>query len=205
MKPWQELKPAEKIEAVKMVWHDGISARQIAEKVGAPSRNSIISVFYRNRDVLKQYPLRTIRRPKMSEEERKAREADRVRRYRSRKRRSNVIALRIPTVKHAAGDVVHGAVPVKTVEVPRFRVVSNNVDLMVKDFLAKHGPRRFERGAVTDYVAIVNFLRENGHDLRSKSGGYVLDGKARSWMNVLATVDQIRTRKGLEPIVRRSA
>lgn len=206
MKPWHELKPAEKIEAVKTVWFDGASSRQIAERVGAPSRNSVISVFHRNREALKQYPLRTvIRRPKMSEEERKAREADRVRRYRSRKRRSNVITLLIPAVKRALGDVCHGAAPVKTVEVPRLRVMSNNVDLMVKDFLAKHGARRFERGVTTEYVAIVNFLREHGRELKCASACYKLDGKPTSWVGVLAMVDEIRTRKGLEPIVRKSA
>lgn len=206
MKPWHELKPAEKIEAVKAVWFDGASSRQIAERVGAPSRNSVISVFHRNQEALKQYPLRTIiRRPKMSEQERKAREADRVRRYRSRKRRSNVITLHIPTVKKALGDQTRGIVPVKTVEVPRFRVVRNNVDMMVKDFLAKHGARRFERGATTEYVAVVNFLREHGHELKCASACYKIDGKPTSWVGVLAMVDEIRTRKGLEPIVRKSA
>lgn len=206
MNVWKELSKIEKIEAVKAAWFDGCSSRQIAKAVGAPSRNSIIGMFHRSPEELKRYPLRTVsRRPKMSDEEKRAREVDRARRYRARKRSADIIQLRIPATKRAAGDVCVGCAPVKTVEAPRFRIVSNNVDLMVKDYLTKHGARRFERGATTEYVAVVNFLREHGHELKCASACYKIDGKPTSWVGVLAMVDEIRTRKGLEPIVRKSA
>lgn len=206
MNVWKELSKIEKIEAVKAAWFDGCSSRQIAKAVGAPSRNSIIGMFHRSPEELKRYPLRTVsRRPKMSDEEKRAREVDRARRYRARKRSADIIQLRIPATKRAAGDVCVGCAPVKTVEAPRFRVVSNNVDMMVKDYLTKHGARRFERGVVTDFVAIVNFLREHGHELKGKSAGYVLDGRPKSWAAVLGLVDEIRIGKGLEPILRQSA
>jgi GcrA cell cycle regulator len=46
---WTELSPAEKEAAVEPLWRDGKSAAQIAARLGATSRNSIITVCVRLR------------------------------------------------------------------------------------------------------------------------------------------------------------
>ena len=163
---WRKLPFLEKIERIKAAWTLNCSASMLAEKCGAPSRNSIIGVYHRFPEHMNGYPLRLKygARPDLSPEERRSRRLSYHREY-NRRRKGNVVTLK---PKHTTSP----AKPSPAKERPRLRVVSNNVDLMVKDFLATYGARKFERGATTDYVVIVNFLRDRGYELRGSRGWY---------------------------------
>lgn len=209
MTEWRKLTKLEKVECIKQHWKPGSSALDLAKRSGATSRGSVIGIYTRHREELKNHPLEG-RPPPLSRDERLARrrELDRARYH---GKRSNVVKLRIPRFKKPVGDRTIGIVAVRSVE-PPVRIVSNNIELMVKDYIAKNGARRFERGAVTEYTAITNFLRERGYELKGHARGrmYTLvspvgKNRALMWPGVLQVVDKLRIEEGKEPFMKEAS
>jgi hypothetical protein len=91
------------------------------------------------------------------------------------------------------------------------RVVSNNINMMAADWLAKNGgPRRYETGFSTDYVPLKNYLEKHGITFNlNKNVPYLTAGRGRprkaSWIEVYHLVDKYRLAEGLTPIMRRPA
>ena len=86
------------------------------------------------------------------------------------------------------------------------------VSAMVSDFIAKNGVRRFEQGVSAEYAAIKQFLFDHGWNLCQQRNHFTLvrvgaKGRAprTTWGKVMLKVDEIRSAKGLTPIVKRAA
>jgi hypothetical protein len=95
----------------------------------------------------------------------------------------------------------------KQADAPKLRVVSNNIPLMVQDWLDRNGgPRRFEKNATADTWAIRAYLEErgirmNGHQCKwSVSTGR---GRPRTmkWSEIVRIADEFRIAEGLQPFV----
>lgn len=95
---------------------------------------------------------------------------------------------------------------------PKLIVVSNNVDLMVKDWLAKNGgPRRFADNDTTSDVFVAEYLKERGvfvnrtrMDWGSAAGRWKMSrGQGRpkmvAWAEILRVADEFRIAEGLQP------
>lgn len=97
----------------------------------------------------------------------------------------------------------------------QIRVVSNNIPMMVEDWLAKHGgPRRFTKDDTTNEVYVIDYLRERGVTVRktrmswnSAGGSWVAAvgqgrAKPRRWSEIIKLVDEFRVNEGLQPFGR---
>lgn len=89
---------------------------------------------------------------------------------------------------------------------PKLRVVSNNVPMMVADWIAKNGIRRFERGFSTDYSYLKDYLEKHGISLKMvRNDVFISKGAGRpkkvGWSKVWQMVDEFRLAAGLEPIL----
>ena len=88
---------------------------------------------------------------------------------------------------------------------------AHSLEEMIADWKAKHGePRRFERGANTDYLSIKAYLEEWGYRLNFQRAKYsISNGRGRpkvvAWRQVLELVDEFRTAEGLAPILSEAA
>ena len=89
---------------------------------------------------------------------------------------------------------------------PRLRLVSNNVPLLVEDWLKLNGgPRRFEQGITTDTWIVRQFLTDRGISVAGTFGNKwkIVRGPGRptmgTWADVMAVVDEIRLAEGLQP------
>lgn len=86
------------------------------------------------------------------------------------------------------------------------RVISNNVPMMVADWIARNGVRRFERGFKTDYWEIKDFLAKHGVALNIVKNEVTAQREigrpVRGWAKVWRIVDEFRLAEGLEPVVR---
>lgn len=161
----------------------GLSASQIAYAFGV-TRNAVISIVHRNKDLSKVGFM-----PKEM-------------------RTADVISL-----PRATGQRI---VPRRTVDPvtlphrPNLRVVSNNTALMAQDWLDKHKPRRFGAGDRTDEFTIKRFLEERGYKYQggwqghSSITGNGVRKKMMKWAGVMAFVDEIRVREGLQPFKRQA-
>jgi hypothetical protein len=88
----------------------------------------------------------------------------------------------------------------------------NSAAIMINEYLANHGARRFEAGARTEYEAIRAYLRDRFYDMRQNGRTFSLKplgqkgaGKRMSWQKVMAFVDELRAAEGLEPFARKNA
>lgn len=95
---------------------------------------------------------------------------------------------------------------------PFLRVVSNNVPMMVEDWLKQNGgPRRFERGLSADYFGLKDYLADRGVHIENKQGRKLRmatkSGRLRdvTWTDVYAMADKFRVAEGLTPILRRAS
>lgn len=178
--PWTPEKRAK----VGRMLADGCSSAKIAEEFGT-TRNAIIGLVGRD-DTLAAIGFKSgTGRKRLSDEERRKRRNATVRKYRA--------TLGPVTTSRPARK------PFKPV------VVSNNVKLMVQDWIAQNGVRRFDRGDMTDYYHLTNWLRERGYGLSTVSNSYRLtngSGRPRqtTWAGVIALVDKLRLAEGLQPI-----
>ncbi|WPZ13227.1 hypothetical protein T8J41_13785 [Nitratireductor rhodophyticola] len=88
---------------------------------------------------------------------------------------------------------------------------AHSLEEMIADWKAKHGePRRFERGASTDYLSIKAYLEQWGYRVRyHRSRFSVSNGRGRPKMlsrrQLLELVDEFRTAEGLAPILSEAA
>lgn len=85
-------------------------------------------------------------------------------------------------------------------------VVSNNVSLMVQDFIAKNGVRRFEQNTRADYHSVAQYLADRGYRFIQRAARYTLasaSGRPRfvTWREAIALVDKLRRAEGLEPFM----
>jgi hypothetical protein len=178
--PWTPEKRAK----VGSMLADGCSSAKIAAEFGT-TRNAIIGLVGRD-DALVAIGFKSgVGRKRLSDEERRQRRNATVRKYRA------------TLAPMSSGRPERK--PFKPV------VVSNNVKLMVQDWIAQNGVRRFERGDMTDYYHLTNWLRERGYHLSQVSSKYFLrDGQGRprqmTWDKVIALVDNLRRAEGLQPI-----
>jgi hypothetical protein len=95
---------------------------------------------------------------------------------------------------------------------PQLTVVSNNISLMVEDWLKKHGgPRRFADNDTTNDIYVAEYLKERGviarrtrMDWGSAGGRWNVSRgagrpKAASWADILRIADEFRVAEGLPP------
>ncbi len=146
--------------------------------------------------------------------------------FRIRKESFNEIAAALGTTKGAVATVVRTMrasgelpppqrafarnkprtpAPPSTPSRPKLRVVSNNVDLMVKDFIAKKGVRRFEPGACTDLIFVNEYLRPHGYQISAYQNRFQIKSergrpRATDRDGLFRFVDKLRVADGLEPI-----
>lgn len=78
--------------------------------------------------------------------------------------------------------------------------------ILIDEYVARKGVRRFERGASNGYDALQHFLYARGYDMRRIQSTYSLKkigrpgfGKRIGWMSLIAFVDELRVAEGLEP------
>ncbi|WP_192258633.1 GcrA family cell cycle regulator [Mesorhizobium caraganae] len=193
--------PQERRDVVADLLIEGLSASQIAERMGDTTRNAIIGIVRRDKRLSAIGFARTgqggLLGPKMTPEERLEKRKKWDQAYRERNR-GNVIAF--PKPKRAPPRPA-------AVKQPALRVVSNNVPLMVQDWLEKNGgPRRFEKNATADTWAIRAYLEErgirmNGHQCKwSVSMG---PGRPRimKWSEIIRLADEYRVAEGLQPFL----
>lgn len=184
---------------VAVMLKDGKSAREIGDSLGT-TKNSIISLVRRNRDLaaigFASRPGGQMPPPK---DERQAYDRAYTRAWRAQKKG---VVIPFPAPIRAPGRP-------RTSDAPRpaLRVVSNNVPLMVQDWLDKNGgARRFERGVSTDPWIIRQYLADRGittNGFRCKWS--VSNGRGRpkitTWAGVMEIVDSFRLAEGLQPFV----
>jgi len=79
--------------------------------------------------------------------------------------------------------------------------------ILIDEYMAKHGVRRFERGACGNYDAVQLFLLDRGYELRRIAAAFALkrigqkgSGRRMNWAKVIAFADDLRVADGLEPI-----
>lgn len=100
---------------------------------------------------------------------------------------------------------------------PRLRIVSNNVPLMVQDWLEKNGgPRKFEDRERSDSMAIQQWLSDRGITIKATRGNWgnnrgnwnMSRGLGRpknmTWAAIMEVVDGMRLAEGLQPFCARS-
>ena len=78
--------------------------------------------------------------------------------------------------------------------------------ILIEQFIAAKGVRRFERGVSASYPAVQRYLLEKGWDMRPSSTQLALKaigkpgkGKMMSWAKIIAFTDELRVADGLEP------
>ena len=77
--------------------------------------------------------------------------------------------------------------------------------VMIEEYLAKHGARRFEQGTSSGIHGIASFMAEYGYEVAGapKGGVKVRRGKGQwkrmSMPGLIALADEIRIAQGLEP------
>lgn len=91
-------------------------------------------------------------------------------------------------------------------EQPKLQVITNT-KLLIADYIAKHGVRRFKERDTVDYYSLQSWLSERGYTLSMKSSLYTLSNgrgrpKVMPWRNVVQFVDKMRKAEGLLPILR---
>lgn len=79
--------------------------------------------------------------------------------------------------------------------------------ILIEEYIAKKGVRRFEAGSSASYGAIQHYLRERDYDMRQNKSMFTLKrlgkpgmGKRMTWAKVIAFVDEMRVSEGLEPL-----
>jgi hypothetical protein len=179
----------------------GDTAREIGERLGV-SRSSITGLLDRDIDLAKIGLTRKatgrnggrIRRFTLEEQMQRKREYNKL--YQAKRRsRSNVVQF--------PGSFQRR--PEQQRDTPALRVVSNNIPLMVQDWLDKNGgPRRFEHFATTDTWIIRTYLEERGIKLNGHRGRWAISrGKGRprigTWADVMQIADDFRMAEGLQP------
>lgn len=79
--------------------------------------------------------------------------------------------------------------------------------VLIQEYLAKHGARRFAQGSSGKYDSVRLYLLEKGWDMRRVQANFALKpvgkpgiGKRQSWQKIIEFVDELRVADGLEPL-----
>ncbi len=79
--------------------------------------------------------------------------------------------------------------------------------ILIQEYLAKHGARRFAQGSSGKYDSVRLYLLEKGWDMRRVQANFALKpvgkpgiGKRQSWQKIIEFVDELRVADGLEPL-----
>lgn len=189
----------------------GDSAAKIGALVGV-SRNAITGLLARDKDLAAiGFARKGISRnggktKRFSDEEMLERKRQYNRAYKANQRAGAiVIPFPKPTKALSANSPQYAMA-----KAPVLRVVSNNVPLMVEDWLAKNGgPRIFQRGETADVWAIRQFLSDRGIKTNGHRGKWsITRGPGRpklgTWADIMAVVDDIRLAEGLQPFAARA-
>lgn len=169
---------------------EGKTAKEIGDALGV-SRNSVIGRVSRSKE------LKAIGFSRSPGQHKADSEVEPSIRHRRR-------TIRVP-VQRKNGPI--SIVALRTVEAPKKSEQTNRHSEMVAKWLAEHGgPRRFENGACADYFAVQTFLAQHRVTVVADRGRYRMssgNGRPRTvgWKEVLVTVDAIRSRQGLQPIM----
>lgn len=176
----------------------GKTAAQIG-KVVDKSRNAVVGVVHRDPELAK---IGFSGRNWRTKEERLAQRKKYDAAYRAKQRgETNVIRIKFGRQPKEIG---HTSAP------PKLRVVSNNVPMMISDWLAQHGgARRFEHAATSDTMAIRLYLEERGIKLNGHRGKWAISRgpgrpKTGTWADVMRIADDFRVAEGLQPFAARN-
>lgn len=172
----------ERIDTVAHLMRQGLSSAEMSAQLGV-TRNAIIGVIDRTPELCAISQAKPGARPRMTKAERKERALDTSRRYRKR--------------------------VAETKPKPFKPVVITNVAMLVQDFVAKNGVRKFEVGASADYYVLSTYLQERGWKLTTLQGARYglgrlgVQGRLRSvtWKEAVAFVDKYRRAEGLQPFM----
>lgn len=180
----------------------GDTAREIGERLGV-SRSSITGLLDRDIELAKIGLSRKAtgrnggRVRRFTLEEQMARKRVYNKLYQAKRRsRSNVVQFPGSFQQPRSDEQRHGVA---------LHVVSNNIPLMVQDWLDKHGgPRRFEHAATTETWVIRTYLEERGVKLNGLRGKWIIsNGRGRprigTWADVMRIADEFRLAEGLQP------
>lgn len=207
-KPWTALSPAEKREAVLPLVEAGKTYTEIAQALAAPSRNSVSSVVFEMRKAgilppatrtnAKTIAVKTSRKRGgiLGGKPSKA--------MRDAYARRNDPEGRSGTARKAPSADSGGDAKASSGVKPAARTFPD-----VASFVAAHGVRRFERGAVTDLVYLQNYLTAKGYTAAMRKGGglFTITGKGATRRltrtEFFAFVDEFRIADGLEPFLPR--
>lgn len=187
--------PDEQKAKVAVLLKEGKSAREIGTALGF-SKNSIIGLVRRNSDLAAiGYASRPDRKVPPPQNERQAYDREYMRAWKAKQRG---VVIPFP---------MKGKPKAKQVQKPELRVVSNNVPMMVQDWLEKNGgPRRFEYNATADKLAVKLYLEERGVKVNGYQGKWTLStGRGRprpiKWVDAIQIADEFRAKEGLEPFL----
>lgn len=187
--------PEDKVKVAELM-KEGLSAGMICKSFGV-TRNSICGLVMRDK-TLTAIGLRGRggggKPRRFTDEQRKENARRSAREYYHRKKR-----LRKAAQPQAAND-----------SAPALRVVSNNVPLLIEDWLKRNGARKFERGLSSDPFAIKAYLAERGVKVDNYQGKWRMStnsGRMRyvAIGDVYALADRFRSAEGLTPILRRAS
>jgi hypothetical protein len=184
---------AEREDQLRELWATGESASKIAAIMGEGlTRNSIIGKASRLGLDHRRSPIL----PRLEPGEARAR-----RNELQRQRRANAPKqpkVRKPALPRRAKKVI---VPRRVVYQPD--TGASDAEL-VQGWLAMNGPRRFERGASGDEMAMRSYLHARGYETTYRQGKLYLIGRGRprllTYKDLVAVVDEIRVSEGLQRI-----
>lgn len=195
-------------DEAKEIVAERLRAGDTAAQIGAcldVSRSAITGLLARDKDlaaigfVRRGRSFNGGRTPRLTREERRERQIQYNRAYQQRRRKgSNVVPFPASFRNLPANSPQIKATP-------QLRVVSNNVPLMVEDWLKLNGgPRRFERGETSETWTIRQYLADRGISTNGHRGRWsVSRGRGRpkimTWADVMAIVDELRMAEGLQP------
>jgi hypothetical protein len=180
-------------DELRVHWASGAPASKIAAMMGGGlTRNSIIGKASRLGLDHRRSPIL----PRLEPGEARAR-----RNELQRQRRANAPKqpkVRKPALPRRAKKVI---VPRRVVYQPD--TGASDAEL-VQGWLAMNGPRRFERGASGDEMAMRSYLHARGYETTYRQGKLYLIGRGRprllTYKDLVAFVDEIRVSEGLQRI-----
>lgn len=197
--PWFVWSPEQR-DRVADLLQAGKTAKQIGEAIGV-TRNSIIGIVQRDGR------LRSIgfagtnhgstRKRELTDEDRRQRRNQYCRAYRATQKTGAIVVPFPKPLKHIKQSSPQ--------HLPKLRVVSNNVPLLVRDWLDRNGgARKFEQTATSDTWVIRLYLEERGIKLNGHRGKWgISTGRGRprlgTWADVMKIADEFRIAEGLEP------
>lgn len=186
----------EDIERVATLLRKGLSASQIGYVLNV-SRNAVISIVHRSKYLSgigfmlpSDRPATVIALPRVASPDAK----------RMAREDATVIPLREPKIDRRPSR-----------QPPPLKIVVNNESAAIREWIAKNGnPRTFAMNERTDEYSVKQFLADRGYKIiggwqghSTITGNGVRRSKLR-WSGIMAFVDELRVKEGLEPFKRKA-